>query len=81
MAGSKGGTALDPVFNEFPLEVRIGFVQLDSRDGAIGADADMIFAADIHGVFQMPDEVFCMRLAGGPEEWHKVNARYAASIR
>ena len=55
--------------------------QVDRRDAAVGADADVILAADLDGVLDVAEEIFRHRLPLGAEEGHQIDAGDAALLR
>src|ERR1700722_267973 len=46
----------------------------------VGADADVIIAAYVHRMFEMPDDVFAVRLFEVAEEAHEIDSCNAAFL-
>ena len=63
------------------LERGVLLIELDGRDAAVSAETDVILAADVDGVLQVLDQILGVRLPGGAQEGHEVDADYAAAIR
>ena len=58
----------------------VGVQVVDAGDGAVGADADVVLAADVHGVLDVGDDVGGGGVPVRVEEGHEVDADEAAAV-
>ena len=52
---------------KFPLKLGVLLIELDTGDAAVGSETDVIFAANLNGVFEVTNHIARHRLAINPQ--------------